>query len=104
MKTEEKEFKERWRYSMTTGKIPIDEKMEEPIIKIYVETPMKLESGNIFVVNNIRDKFFDNKEQRNYVVELVKTTVEDQIDEDYLYEWARDNYQPEPDDSSMDRD
>ena len=23
-KTEEKEFKERWRYSMTTGKIPID--------------------------------------------------------------------------------
>ena len=83
---------------MITGKIPIDGETEEPIIKIYVETPLKLESGNIFVVNNIRDN------EGNYVVELVKTTVEDQIDEDYLYEWARDNYQPEPDDSSMDRD
>ena len=98
MKTEEKEFKERWRYSMTTGKIPIDEKMEEPIIKIYVETPMKLEGGDIFVVNNIRDT------EGKYVVELVKTTPEEQIDEDYLYEWARDNYEPEPDDSHMDRD
>ena len=76
----------------------METKTEEPIIKIYVETPIRLESGNIFVVNNIRDN------EGNYVVELVKTTVEDQIDEDYLYEWARDNYQPEPDDSSMDRD
>ena len=76
----------------------METKTEEPIIKIYVETPIRLESGNIFVVNNIRDN------EGNYVVELIKTTVEDQIDEDYLYEWARDNYQPEPDDSSMDRD
>ena len=76
----------------------METKTEEPIIKIYVETPIRLESGNIFVVNNIRDN------EGNYVVELIKTTVEDQIDEDYLYEWARDNYQPEPDDTSMDRD
>jgi len=76
----------------------METKTEEPIIKIYVETPIRLESGNIFVVNNIRDN------EGNYVVELVKTTAEDQIDEDYLYEWARDNYQPEPDDSHMDRD
>ena len=73
-------------------------KTEEPIIKITLETPHKLESGNIFVVNNIRDT------EGKYVVELVKTTPEEQIDEDYLYEWARDNYQPEPDDSHMDRD
>ena len=76
----------------------METKTEEPIIKIYVETPIRLESGNIFVVNNIRDN------EGNYVVELIKTTEEDQIDEDYLYEWARDNYQPEPDDSHMDRD
>ena len=76
----------------------METKTEEPIIKIYVETPIRLESGNIFVVNNIRDN------EGNYVVELVRTTAEDQIDEDYLYEWARDNYQPEPDDSHMDRD
>ena len=76
----------------------METKTEEPIIKIYVETPIRLESGNIFVVNNIRDN------EGNYVVELVKTTAEDQIDEYYLYEWARDNYQPEPDDSHMDRD
>ena len=76
----------------------METKTEEPIIKIYVETPRRLESGNVFVVNSIRDT------EGNYVVELVKTTAEDQIDEDYLYEWARDNYQPEPDDTSMDRD
>ena len=83
---------------MITGKIPIDGETEEPIIKIYVETPIKLESGDIFVVNNIRDT--DGK----YIVELVKTTAEDQIDTDYLNEWASENYEPEPDDSHMDRD
>lgn len=76
----------------------METKIEEPIIKIYVETPIKLESGDIFVVNNIRDA--DGK----YIVELVKTTAEDQIDTDYLNEWASENYEPEPDDSSMDRD
>ena len=76
----------------------METKTEEPIIKIYVETPLKLESGNIFVVNNIRDN------EGNYVVELVKTTAEEQIDTDYLNEWASENYEPEPDDSHMDRD
>jgi len=76
----------------------METKIEEPVIKIYVDTLLKLESGNIFVVNNIRD--VDGK----YIVELVKTTAEEQIDTDYLNEWASENYEPEPDDSHMDRD
>ena len=76
----------------------METKIEEPVIKIYVDTLLKLENGNLFVVNNIRD--VDGK----YIVELVKTTAEDQIDMDYLNELASENYEPEPDDSFMDRD
>ena len=98
--TKEEEFVERWRYRMTTGKNPIDGKTKEikPIIKIYVETPIKLEQGNLFAVDGIHEK------EGKYLVELIQTKAEDEVDIDYLNEWASENYEPEPNDSYMDRD
>mgnify|MGYP001026514843 FL=1 len=76
----------------------METKEMKPIIKIYVETPIKLGKGDLFAVDDIHEK--DGK----YLVELIQTKAEDEVDVDYLYEWARDNYEPEPDDTSMDRD
>jgi len=70
----------------------------KPIIKIYVETPIKLGKGDLFAVADIHEK--DGK----YLVELIQTKAEDEVDEDYLNEWASENYEPEPNDSYMDRD
>ena len=70
----------------------------EPIIKVYVKTGLKFKTGDFFTVEKIRD------EADSYVLELVKTEPEEHVDSDYLYEWARDNYEPDPEDFHHDLD
>ena len=76
----------------------METKEMKPIIKIYVETPIKLGKGDLFAVDDVHER------DGNYVVELIQTKAEDEVDEDYLNEWASENYEPEPNDTHMDRD
>jgi hypothetical protein len=71
---------------------------QKPIVSIYVETSIKLDNGDFFVVNKITEK--DGK----YLVELQQTEPEEHVDDDYLYEWSRDNYEPDPEDFHHDLD
>ena len=73
-------------------------KMSEEIIKVYLETNMKLDKNDFFIVDNITPK--DGK----FIVSLIKTEPEEHVDDDYLYEWSRDNYEPDPEDFHNDLD
>ena len=53
---------------------------------------------DFFVVDSVTPK--DGK----FIVSLVKTEPEEHVDDDYLYEWARDNYEPDPEDFHHDLD